>query len=65
MSILRFFSFCFALIFSGSASAALLDDVQQSILNAQISALTVGTFLVGAVAALIVVNLIIGMVRKL
>ena len=58
-------SFLAFLGFSTSANATLLTDVQAAITSAQADALTVGGYVVAAIAALIVVTLIIGMVRKL
>ena len=58
-------SFLAFLGFSASAHADILTDVNTAITAAKGDALTVGGYVVAAIAALIVVTLIIGMVRKL
>lgn len=55
----------FAFLFANPAAATLLTDVETAITSAKGDALTVGGYVVAAVAALIVITLIIGMVRKL
>ena len=56
----------FLSLFAGSAFASdLTDSVNTAISSAKGDALTVGGYVVAAIAALIVVTLVIGMVRKL
>ena len=48
-----------------AANATILTDVQTAITSAQGDALTVGGYVVAAIAALLVVTLIITMMRKM
>lgn len=50
---------------SSTASATVLTDAQTAIAAASGDALTVGGYVVAAVAALIVISLILSMIRKL
>ncbi len=54
-----------SMLASTAAHADILTDVNTAITAAKGDALTVGGYVVAAIAALIVVTLIIGMVRKL
>lgn len=53
-----------SLMMAGAASADIATDTQAAIDSAKATALTVGGYVVAAVAALVVIGLIISMVRK-